>query len=80
MAIGENRPSIGRIVHFSSGGNTYAAVITAVKERDCLNLTIINDLTTPFKSHIESTVMVESVYRGNAENEWNWPPLIGTEK
>jgi hypothetical protein len=65
------KPSIGRIVHFVSGDLHFAAIITAVHEKEYVDLTIFypsNKLIAPIGAG--PYAFDES---GKQNHSWHWP-------
>lgn len=70
----QQRPSIGRIVHYhalSSDGPvvTHPAVVTRVHSDRCVNLTILFDGGAP-----EPRTSVERATESDVAGRWSWPP------
>lgn len=72
----DQKPSIGRIVHYrptkaeeSNGAPVFAAIITRVWDNEAVNLTVFPDLRAPF--------MVGTRIRAHDQpdpGQWFWPP------
>ena len=64
------KPTVGRIVHYSSETDTLAAIVTAVLEgeEDTVNLTVFGRYG---QTHAEPFVRYADPPR---EYTWSWPP------
>lgn len=72
------KPSVGRIVHFCSGGKVYPATVTRVLSEDTtVNLNVCNDALYPInKEEIPSAnVLISSARYSEVhkDNTWHWP-------
>lgn len=86
----EQKPSVGRIVHFKVGENVVRpAIITQVWNDDCLNLAVFPDGTNdgvavewPNRSlcGLDGGYMgawwITSVMRGQGVRQWDWPKKV----
>jgi hypothetical protein len=71
----EQKPSIGRIVHFKTRGSAdgafpprdFAAIITTVHNDTNVNLATFGDNGLRFE---------HSVPQGDQPGNWNWPPRV----
>lgn len=70
------KPTVGRIVHYydsKSRNAPLAAIITAVHDDRCVNLTVFGNQFTHFGlMHLTSVVQSEAPTDG----AWTWPPLV----
>jgi hypothetical protein len=62
------RPSIGRIVHYHMQRGIMPAIITAVHNDTCVNLTIFVDA--------ESIEIRTSATLGDELEQWKWPARV----
>ncbi|BFH71902.1 MAG: hypothetical protein E6230_15320 [Paenibacillus dendritiformis] len=60
------KPSIGRIVHFV-GIAPRAAIITGVVDDETVHLCIFNPA---------GIIFAQNVKRGDDYDQWNWPPRV----
>lgn len=74
----DQKPSIGRIVHYfpaGASGQAYPAIVTCVHSDECVNLFVFDDGTTP----TPDAGPITSIARRQAEGEescWDWPPRV----
>lgn len=78
----DQRPSVGRIVHYtppqqdgvhSGKGQAYPATITHVWGDACVNLSVHNDGSFPLKAE---ELTPTSVSFGEGPRTWSWPPRV----
>jgi hypothetical protein len=65
----EQKPSIGRIVHFKRGDVACAAIVTRVWSDTMVNLTVFDPDGGP-------DVKFTSSRYGTGDTEWSWPPRV----
>lgn len=76
--MGEQKPSIGRIVLFrsleSNGSSEHPAVVTRVWSDTCVNLTVFPDFGEPvLKTSVNQNETLDSP---NQNLAWRWPPRV----
>lgn len=66
----EQKPSVGRIVHYTSkDGNTLAAIVNAVSSDDYTRITVF--------LHDGSTLSGDAPFSAEPKiGHWNWPPRV----
>jgi hypothetical protein len=69
--MAEQKPSIGRLVHFqpTTEGAKAPAIITAVHSDTCVNLRVFSDDDHPIER-------VTSVVQGTGARSWSWPERV----
>jgi hypothetical protein len=65
--LNEQKPTIGRIVHFSEEGGPYAAIIAAVNDDGSLELATLGRNSLYFQHGIKFDAE-------GAKGTWRWPP------
>lgn len=71
----EQKPSIGRIVHFKDDrGETNAAIITKVWSDQIVDLAIFQSRIKP--ENVVNYDAFSSCPFGEGNNQWNWPPKV----
>lgn len=77
--MGNQKPSVGRVVHFMYGDEHYAAIITAVHSRLIegegepkygQTLTVFPPMAAPFST-------VAEMNEACAPATWHWPEFVG---
>jgi len=66
--MAEQRPSVGRIVHFDDHGETRPALVVGVRASGSLDLTVFR----PFGESFGPT----DVEQGTSNGTWRWPPRV----
>jgi len=79
--MSEQKPSIGRIVHFHAGndkGSAYPAVITHVWSDSCVNLNVFDDGSYPLPDEQKkpTSVMLATGDTAGLKHVWSWPPRV----
>lgn len=64
----EQKPSVGRVVHYKQGETTLAAIITKVWNDTCVNIA--------FFTEGGSCSPMTSVVQGTDAGQWSWPPRV----
>lgn len=67
----EQKPTIGRIVHFHDEGGPYAAIVTAINRDGTLELVTFGRNSIYFQHNVRSRHADET---DNFDNSWSWPP------
>lgn len=67
------KPTIGRIVHYRSGENIYAALIVWVRSDTCVDLVVWkHDGTQRTLMSVDKSIDLN----GCEECRWQWPPRV----
>lgn len=83
----KQKPSVGRVVHFSFSGHRLPAVITHVWSETCVNVAVLGGgLTAPVGAgyeHSSSVLAEETPESASMPNgmmtphgSWSWPPRV----
>jgi hypothetical protein len=65
----DQKPSIGRIVHFAEEGGPYAAVVTAVNPDETVELATLGKNSLYFQHGVKFDA-------DGLKGTWRWPPRV----
>lgn len=65
----EQKPSLGRVVHFAEEGGPYAAIIVGVNPDESVELATFGPNSLYFQHNIKFDA-------DGAKHTWRWPPRV----
>lgn len=68
----DQKPSIGRIVHFHEEGGPYAAIVTAINPDGTVELATLGRNSLYYQHNIPFSGASEG--KENSKGTWSWPP------
>jgi hypothetical protein len=75
--MSQQKPTVGRIVHFNDVGGPYAAIVTKINEDGSLELATFGANSMYFQHNVTEDRPYnddEGSASGRAPGTWSWPP------